>query len=467
MRTVFIVAPRTYSTRNLLRTNFLKTLKSAKEIKIVILSPAFVDQAFVKEFTDENVIVERFWWFNNKWNYEYGALEMLYRAFSKEFLYDPESCETARIKTEVYKQKSSKMFAAVRTITTKTLAKSRSFKTITRKLEMLFFPDQVYDKVFKKYNPAVCIVPFPFDPNVYPIVRRAARNKVPLVYYVMGFDNLTAKGDHPVVADKLIVWNEIMKEEAVKYHNYHPDDVWVTGPIQFDIYFRKYLPSKEEFFRKIGADPNKKLITYCTMSTEVGPADPELVEILNKSIEDGKFIYPCQLVIRPSPKDVREYSTKFKKNIVLEFGRQVKYFPDGWDATPEDMINFACLLKYSDVWIQTASTTAIEASFFDTPVVSIAFDGYKQRPYWASSARCYSYTHYKPVVESGATTIVRSEEELVRAINEYLKNPALNRDGRKKIVKLEFEYVDGKSAERAAKMVLNFLAELEEKRGAK
>jgi len=466
MKTVFIAAPCTYSTRNLLRTDFLKVLKSAKDIKIVILSPAFVDSAFVEEFTDKNVLVEKLWWFNNNWNYEYGMLEMLYRAFSKEFLYDPDSCETARIKTEVYKQRSSEILAAIREITTKTLAKSRSLKKIVRKMEMLVFPDQAYEKVFEKYNPRVCIVPFPFYPNLYPVVRRAARNKVPLIYYVMGFDNLTAKGDHSVLANKLIVWNEIMRGEAVKYHYYHPGDVWVTGPIQFDIYFRKYLPSKEEFFRKIGADPNKKLITYCTMSVEVGPADPELIEILNKNIKEGKFIYPCQLVVRPSPKDLREYS-KFKDNIVLEFGRPAKYFAQGWDATLEDMVDLACLLKYSDVWIQTASTTAIEASFFDTPVISIAFDGYKQRPYWASSTRCYSYTHYRPVVEYGATTIVRSGEELVCAINEYLKNPAKDRAGRKKIVKLEFEHVDGKLAERAAKMVLNFLAESGEKRGAK
>jgi spore coat polysaccharide biosynthesis predicted glycosyltransferase SpsG len=460
MKTIMIVAGCTFSTRNLLRTDVLKTLKSDKNLRIVILSPGAGEDYIVKEFTDSNVIVEELYRFKNKYGYEYGPLEMLFRGFRGTYLMHPEFSKTSNIKFTIFKNKHP-FLGALRMVLLKTIFKSMSFRILLEKLEVLIFPDKHYKNLFSKYNPILLLVAFPFYPNIYPVIRRAARNKVKIIAHISSWDNLTSRGELPIKMDRLIVWNDIMKKEAVKYHGYRPEDVWVCGAPQFDICFRGRLPSKEEFFKKIGADLNKKLILYCMGSPETGKADKEILEILNKSIKEGKIAYPCQLLVRQSPKSLYKPPRKQKNIIVMDIGRRVSFYPDGQvDIGLENMIDFACALKYCDVLISTASTTIIDACCFDTPAIGIGFDGYQKKPYLESVIRFYDYTHYSEIVKLGGFRIAKSENELIYLINEYLKNPKLDKEGRKRIVKRECKYTDGRSGRRIAKMILKYLSEL-------
>jgi len=460
MKTITIVTGWSFPTRNLLRTDVLKTLKSDKNLRIVILSPAVWEGYFIKEFADDNVVIEKLYRFNNKYNYEYGTLELLFRGLRGTVLMHPKFSATSYIKSTIFNRKHP-FLGAFRTILLKTLFRSKSFRILLEKLEIVIFPDKYHKKIFQKYNPSLVLVAFPFY-NVYPVVRRAVRNKVPIIAHISSWDNLTSRGELPFKFDKLIVWNNTMKEEAIKYHGYHPDDVWVCGAPQFDIYFGGRLPPKEEFFKKMGADPTKKLIVYCMGSPGTKYVDNDIIDILNKSIEKGKIAYPCQLIIRQSPKSVRKPAETIRKsNIVMEIGRPVPFFPDyKVDILSEHMIDFACLLKYCDLLISTASTTTIDASCFDTPVINIGFDGYKKKPYWSSVLRFYDYTHYSELGKLGGSWVVKSEDELIQAINEYLRNPELHKEGRRKIVETQCQYTDGKSGERIAKMILSYLRSL-------
>jgi hypothetical protein len=457
MKTIMIVVGCAFSIRNLLRTDVLKILKSDKNLRIVILSPGAREDYFVKEFADDNVVIEELYRFNNKYGYDYGALELAFRWLRTTYLMRPEFNETSRIKFMVFKQKQP-LLGALRTILLKTLFKSKAFRILLEKLEILLFPDRYYKTIFQKYNPFFVIIPFPFYPNVYPVMRRAVRNKVPIIGYISSWDNLTSRGGLPIKMDKIIVWNDIMKEEAIKYQGYRPEDIWVCGAPQFDIYFRGQLPSKGEFFKKFGIGPNKKLIVYCIGAPETGQSDQEILEIINKNIEEGKIAYPCQLLVRKSPKRPWEPVGKFRKNtIAMDIGHRIKFLPEGQvDIGRENMIDFTCALKYSDVLVSTASTTIIDASCFDTPAIGIGFDGYKKKPYLESIVRLYDYTHYTKLCKLGGFMITKSEDELIKSINEHLRNPRLNREGRRKIVEKQCRYTDGKSGERIAKAILNF-----------
>ena len=78
------------------------------------------------------------------------------------------------------------------------------------------------------------------------------------------WDNFTNKLLPVRRVDRLIVWNELMKQQAVELHGYPPDEVRVAGTPQWDLYFTggdDPATSREAFFRQIGADPSRKLIT--------------------------------------------------------------------------------------------------------------------------------------------------------------------------------------------------------------
>jgi CDP-glycerol glycerophosphotransferase (TagB/SpsB family) len=124
---------------------------------------------------------------------------------------------------------------------------------------------------------------------------------------------------------------------------------------------------------------------------------------------------------------------------------------DGMDVDfmSENTRHLADTLFHSDVVLNVASTLAIEASIFDTPVVNIGFDG---QPGSNRSLMEWHYgsTHFQKVVRSGAVRIAQSSGEMVDLINLYLGDPSQDVEGRRRIVAEQCEFTDGRSAERLA-----------------
>ena len=124
-----------------------------------------------------------------------------------------------------------------------------------------------------------------------------------------------------------------------------------------------------------------------------------------------------------------------------------------------DMQHLADVLFHSAITITTCSTMSIDASAFDRPVINIAFDGWEKRPFHESVRRYYalSYTHYQPIVKSGGVRIAWNFDELVTLIHQYLKDPALDKKGRRRIVEEQCYKLDGKSGERIADSIISSL----------
>ena len=56
---------------------------------------------------------------------------------------------------------------------------------------------------------------------------------------VHSWDNLTNKGLIRVMPDRIYVWNEVQKNEAVELHGADPSDVFVTGANTYDRWFEQ------------------------------------------------------------------------------------------------------------------------------------------------------------------------------------------------------------------------------------
>ena len=52
----------------------------------------------------------------------------------------------------------------------------------------------------------------------------------------MSWDNPTTKGPFPLQPDKVIVWNDIMRQEILDYQKIDPRKVIPAGVPQFDLY---------------------------------------------------------------------------------------------------------------------------------------------------------------------------------------------------------------------------------------
>ena len=81
----------------------------------------------------------------------------------------------------------------------------------------------------------------------------ARARRIPAVFAVASWDNLSSKGLVTQVPEWVTLWNEIQKREAVLYHRVPAERIVVTGSIQHDQWFdRSPASTPEEFKRRRG-----------------------------------------------------------------------------------------------------------------------------------------------------------------------------------------------------------------------
>ena len=90
----------------------------------------------------------------------------------------------------------------------------------------------------------------------------------------------------------------------------------------------------------------------------------------------------------------------------------------------------------------------------DKPIILFGFDGYEKREYFDSIRRYYDYNNFIPVIESGGVKLAESMRQFKDYVEEYIKNPNLDKDKRKKLAELETGFLDGKNTERLFNTIL-------------
>ena len=208
--------------------------------------------------------------------------------------------------------------------------------------------------------------------------------------------------------DRLIVWNTIMRDQAVALHGYQPAELRLAGTPQWDPYFKDgVITSREAFCQRIGADPSIKLITLTTTPLELYSYYEQLIEMLLEAREQERFRQPTQLLVRVHPRDAVERYAAFEgtPGVIIEKPfKQTVRSGDGMtvDVTADAQHHLANTMRHSDVVLQVVSTIAIEAAIFDTPVVNVSFDGRATVPFVRSARRYAEFTHWDNIRENGA-----------------------------------------------------------------
>lgn len=450
-KTIFLIVDSGVAIRNILRTDAFKVLRACPNLRIVIFSP-LTDDHFKAEMGGPNVFVEPL----KQWK-PTAAVKML-RSLKKDIW--AEKYELARFREKRAARKSR----LLRTLALKLFLRDRSTPNVDRLVRKIEtweakFTPLLASETFDNYKPDLVFYTTLYSRDHCTEIGAKQRD-IPTVSFILSWDNPTTKGPFPVKPDRAILWNEVMRDELLKYHDFRPEQLFVSGPPQFDIYARPNLfRSREEFFRKWNLAPSKKLITYTTGTPGTAPFDDEIVELLYERMMQGAFRQPCQLLVRLHPKDKYKLYERFEKrpDLILQLPGRAGRTNDSWNPTVDDMYGLAELMKYSDVVVNIASTITIDAACFDTPIVNVAFDGFKTPPFEESCRRYYDYEHYKRVVETGGLKVSYTLDELIEHIQAYLDNPALDAEGRDRIRRTQCYQLDGRSGERIAHYLLNCL----------
>jgi hypothetical protein len=280
---------------------------------------------------------------------------------------------------------------------------------------------------------------------------------------------LTTKAFTRVKADRIVVYHEYNRQEAVSIGDYRKEQVVATGFPQFDVYADpSVIMPREEFCARAGLDPVKRFVLYGLPGDWKSPDTRAVLAHLHERIEAGAFVKPLQVLARSHPK-YRDSSEGFPSAHIV-FDRPGMYFGKGgefsidssasanqWTFRDEDIIHLANSIYHSDAVLNVDSTLTLDAAALGRPSILVAYDGDRTLSHKRSIAYIYEREHYRNVVATGAAPMARSHEELERLINQFLAEPGYLSAQRAVLKEKLLFKSDGKSGERMGNAVLEML----------
>jgi hypothetical protein len=284
-----------------------------------------------------------------------------------------------------------------------------------------------------------------------PAVQAARWLKIPTATFLFSWDNLTSQGRIIPFYDYYLVWNEAIREQL---HSLYPsvrrDRVFVTGTPQFDAHFQpEHYWSREEFCRRIGADPARPLVLYTTGMANHMPDEPEIVRGIADMLRGMDAGATPQLMLRVYPKDRTD-----RFDALLRDRPDILNCPAPWERdwlTPleADTAWLTNTLRHADVGINVASTVSLELCMFDKPVLNVGYNPPGVPTSELEYARYYSFDHYRPIVESGAVEVADSPDHMRRLLASAFQRPQARSEVRHNLLRAFFgNTLDGESSAR-------------------
>lgn len=173
-------------------------------------------------------------------------------------------------------------------------------------------PDRYFELFIKYHAPDLVLVTPLVDFGSYQTdyVKAAHRLGIPVAFLPFSWDNLTNRGLIRVQPDRVLVWNDIQKREAIELHGVSPKAVVVTGAARFDDFFDlEPSTTREAFFASLGLDPSRPLLLYGCSSPFVAPREVEFVRrwILEVRRSGDPALASASILVRPHPVHLEQW----------------------------------------------------------------------------------------------------------------------------------------------------------------
>lgn len=334
--------------------------------------------------------------------------------------------------------------------------------------EKEFFTPFVHDKQFGELGITCVLTPgignygFWYEGS---FAIEAQRRGIPAFAIIANYDNLVNMGYRGFTPKCLAVWSRQMADEAMHLHGFRARQIEITGPIQYDRFVQPLSMNREEFLRSIGLDPNKKTIFFAG-----GVNINHYFDMYQSLVERKDKIWheAINLIVRPYPhaKLLSAPAWKVLEKLFIESGAYLSN-PGSIDGSSDrgaelrmdfsfenEVDELTYLLRYSDVMVNYFSTIALEAAINDLPTIHIGYDAFAHgQNFGVTSAFLQRQTHNRRVLRLLAARVVKNEEELFSALEDYLGDRTLHKDARREYAVAECGDLDGKAGLRLVNMI--------------
>ena len=450
MRTIFVTCFQAVEVKNLLRTGVSAALLSESGTRII----ALVRNAERAEYYARELPIDGVTYAICDPKPQ-GLFESV-MSFLKFHLIRTRTTDMRRLG---HYRESSNFFTYCAGLVLTALLARRLVRRALRRLDGFLVGDSGLATLFETYRPDIVVLANLFDDAEVGLLRDARCRGVGTVGFINTWDKPTARCSLRLLPDWLLVYNEIIRDEAERLADMPRGRIRVVGVPQYDIYASAPAP-RDAFMRSIGCDPRKRLVLFAPMGSAFSRYDWHAIDLLHDIFEREGRIPDVQLFVRFQPNDFVDVEELRRRPWLrydlpgLRFGSERG---GDWDMTEEDAERLRDTLAHAGVVVSYASSIGIDSALMGTPVININFEigegTTRREPGLRSPTFYYGTEHYQKALASGGIRLVGSTEEFVEWTRRYLENPALDRDGRERLVREQCVFTDGKSGARIARTI--------------
>lgn len=219
---------------------------------------------------------------------------------------------------------------------------------------------------------------------------------------VMGFDHLSSKAPIHIVPDRIFVWNETQRQEAIELHGIAADRISVTGAQCYDQWFgRQPTRSRTEFCRSVGLHEDRPFVLYVCSAMSPNPSEARFVlNWVRRLRESGDpRLRDAGVLIRPHPermKDWNDIDLSSFRNVVLRGRNPI----DG-----DTKADYFDALSHASAVVGIVTSAFLEAGVVGRPVHTLLLPQFKA---YQEEMRHFTYLLE---VEGGLLQAARSFEE--------------------------------------------------------
>ena len=447
MKTIFVSVLQAVQAKNILRTGIYRRLIAEPDLKVVLLvgSPEHA-RYYGAEFSHPRLVYEVIA------PYRPRGLDRLFAGL-KFLLIRSETFDLRRrMRLE---DEGGYVRYGVSWLSNRVFAR-RSVRRTARFLDRLLVRRTPFGPLFERYHPDAVMLAHLFDDAEIAILREARRRAVPVIGFVNSWDKLTGRAMLRLLPDKLIVFNGIVREEAVRFADMDGRDIFVGGLPHYDRYVTNRPSPRGEFCRAFGIPPEHHILVYAPNGKYSAKADGPLIDFLQEAITSGR-ISNASLLVRFQPND-RVDMAEVERRPWLHYDIPGKRFSSergvDWDMDERDTQRLIDTLAHAAVFLCYTSSLSVDAAVFDKPVININFELVPIAKRADSPIHYYCMEHYRKAVESGGIRVVSSPHDLIEWVNRYLAHPETDGEGRRRLVARQCGAMDGRAGERIAEFFL-------------
>ena len=185
--------------------------------------------------------------------------------------------------------------------------------TVLRRLERAVPEEPAIVEYLRERRPDVLLITPLIDLGSSQIdyLRAARAAGIPTVLCVWSWDHLSSKALIRELPQRVLVWNDVQKREAVELHGVPADRVIVTGAQCFDRWFdRRPSRDRAEFCREVGLPADRPFVLYvCSALFGGSPSEALFVlEWIRRLRASGApSLAGAGILVRPHPSRVADW----------------------------------------------------------------------------------------------------------------------------------------------------------------